>query len=104
MEKQSVLHILGVCLWPYLSSMHSACTVLYCNLWSVWLYHTFSTLSHIWHDFRRSVIEHKMCVLISVQDFSELSLILRRTQRDIFVTIHSSSRKVSFFFSDFNEI
>jgi hypothetical protein len=24
----------------------------------------FSTLSHKWHDFRKKIIEHKMCVLI----------------------------------------
>jgi len=33
-EKQSLLHILSVCVcvWPYFSTMHSASTVLYCHL------------------------------------------------------------------------
>jgi hypothetical protein len=26
---------------PYLSATQSSCTVLYCHLWPVWLYHTF---------------------------------------------------------------
>jgi len=32
-----------VCLYslPYLSNKHSACSVLYCHLWSVTLYHIF---------------------------------------------------------------
>jgi hypothetical protein len=34
--------------------------VLYCHLWSAWLYHIFFTLPHTWHDFRKEVIEHKM--------------------------------------------
>ena len=30
-----------VCVLPYLSSMQSACAVLYCHLLSVWPYHIF---------------------------------------------------------------
>jgi hypothetical protein len=33
-----------MCLYPYLSSMQSACAVLYFHLWSVLLYHIFSQL------------------------------------------------------------
>jgi hypothetical protein len=43
----------------------------------------FSTLSHKRHDFRKNVIEHKVCVLIlSMQLFSEKCLLLRRIKRD----------------------
>jgi len=45
--------------------MQCACAVLYCHLWPVWLYHTLSTLSHKWYDFRKKFIEYTMCVLIS---------------------------------------
>jgi hypothetical protein len=38
----------------------------------------FSTLSHKRHDFRKSVIEHKTCVLIFSTILSEAFLILRR--------------------------
>jgi hypothetical protein len=40
MEKQLVLNVVCVCmcLQPELSSMQSACAVLYCRLWPVWLY------------------------------------------------------------------
>jgi hypothetical protein len=37
MEKQSELHILIVCLYPYLCGMKRACAVLYYYLWPVWL-------------------------------------------------------------------
>ena len=36
----------------------------YFHLWPLQLYNIFSTLSQKRHDFRKNVIEHKMCVLI----------------------------------------
>jgi hypothetical protein len=71
--------------------MQSACAVLYCHLWPVWLYHIFSTLSHKRHDFREKVIEHKMCVLISLQLSPETFVILRRIWRDIIINVHRST-------------
>jgi hypothetical protein len=50
-------------------STQSACAILYCHLWPVWLYHIFSTLSHKRHVFRKKVIEHKMYVLIFSTNF-----------------------------------
>jgi hypothetical protein len=35
------MHILSVCLYPYLSSMQSERILLYCHLWSVRIYHIF---------------------------------------------------------------
>jgi hypothetical protein len=54
------------------------------------------TLSHKRHDFRkkRTVIEHKMCVLIFLQLLSETFLILRRTERDMIKNVYWSSCKV----------
>jgi hypothetical protein len=55
----------------------------------------FSTLAHKRHDFRKNVIEHKMCVLIfSTKLFSETFLIMRRIQRDTIINVHKSSCKV----------
>jgi hypothetical protein len=54
----------------------------------------FSTLSHKRHDFRKKVIEHKICVLIFSTNLSKTFLILRRIQRDIVINVHRSSCKV----------
>jgi hypothetical protein len=51
----------------------------------------FSTLLHKLHDFRGGggkVIEHKMCVSISCTTLSETFLVVRRTQRDIMISVH----------------
>jgi hypothetical protein len=70
----------------------------------------FPTLSHKRHDFRKKVIERKMCVLIfsttfvwniSLQRLSETFLFITRIQRDI--NVHRSSCKVPLFLSDFND-
>ena len=54
----------------------------------------FTTLCHKRHDFRKSVVEHKMCVLICVQLLFENFHILRRTERDMFKGVYWSSCKV----------
>jgi hypothetical protein len=54
----------------------------------------FPTLSHKRQEFRKKVIQCKMCVLISLQPFSETFLIIRRTERDITINVNRSSRKV----------
>jgi hypothetical protein len=41
LEKQQVLHIGSLCLQPYLSSMKSACVVLYYHLWLLRFCHIF---------------------------------------------------------------
>jgi len=59
----------------------------------------FSTLSHKRHDLGEKVIEHKTCVLI----FSTATfIILRSTQQDIFINVHSLHVKYPFSVSDFN--
>ena len=60
----------------------------------------FSTFDHERHDFQEKVIEHKMCVLIFSTILSETFLILRRTQRDIIINVHT----FLLFLSDFNVI
>jgi hypothetical protein len=40
-EKQQLLHVLMVCLWPLLPGMQSELAVLCSYPWPVWLYHRF---------------------------------------------------------------
>ena len=54
----------------------------------------FSTLRHKRRDFRSDITEHEMCVLILSTVLAETFLILKRTERDIIIYIHTSSRKV----------
>ena len=61
----------------------------------------FSTLSHKRHDFREEVIKHKMCVLILSTNFSEIFLILRKTERDIIINAHWSSCRIIMVFVRF---
>jgi hypothetical protein len=48
----------------YLECATAAFNERYCLLWPVRLYDIFCTLSHNRHDFRKTVTEQKMCVLI----------------------------------------
>jgi hypothetical protein len=64
--------------------------LVYFHLWSVGLYHIFSTLYHK-ARFSGKACEHKMCVLIFSMNLSKLFLILRRIQVDIFINVHMSS-------------
>jgi hypothetical protein len=56
-----------------------------------------STLSNKEHDFRKKIIEHKICVSISLQLYSETLLILRRIEKDIVINVLKSSCKVPIF-------
>jgi hypothetical protein len=40
------------------------------------------------------IIEHKMCVRIYLKSLSELFLILRRSERDITINVHTSLCKL----------
>jgi hypothetical protein len=50
----------------------------------------FSTLSHKRKDFRKKFTENKMRVLIFSTILSEIFLILKRTEQDIFKNVHRS--------------
>jgi hypothetical protein len=54
----------------------------------------FSILSHKRHNFRKEVMEYKMCVLIFSTTLSETFLILRRNQQDIIINVHRCSCKI----------
>ena len=81
--------------------MQSACAILYCHLWPVWLYHIFSTLCHKDTTFEKGVIKHKICVLIFYTNLSGTFLIIRRIQRDIIITVYSYLCKVPVIFIRF---
>jgi hypothetical protein len=68
-EKIQVLHILCVCLWPWLSSMQSAYAVLYCHLWPVLLYRTSLHYLISGTILGKKVTESKMCILIFFTKF-----------------------------------
>jgi len=74
--------------------MQCACAVLSSVVCPALQY--FSTLSHKRHDFRRNVIQHKMCVLIFSTTLSETIFILRRNERDMINNVYRSSCKVPF--------
>ena len=82
-----------MCLAPQISIMQ--CTELYRHASCLPL-PGFSTLSHKRHDLRRKTLLKIKCVSwFSSQVLSETFLILRRTQRDIIINVHTSSCKVT---------
>ena len=53
-----------------------------------------STLSQKRQDFRKTVTDHKMCVLLSLQLLSEKCLTLRKVYGDIVIKVKTCSCKV----------
>jgi hypothetical protein len=58
----------------------------YCHIWPIWLY--FSTLSPKRHDFRKKILNINCVFRFSLHLFSEIFLIPRRTELDIFINVH----------------
>ena len=77
----------------------------YCHLWPARLYSIFSTLSHKPHDFRKKVVQHKMCVLIFFTIFvwiiSHYKKKWARYDKKIYIGLHV---EYLLFFLDFKEI
>ena len=63
---------------------------------------TFFTLSHKRHDFRKKVIECKMCLILTITVF-ERFLISRRFQRDTIISMCRPSCKLPGILQGFNE-
>jgi hypothetical protein len=83
--------------------MQSACAVLYCHVWPVWLYHIFTHYLINGTIFGKKFIEQKCVFRFSLQLLSETFLIIRRIQRDITINVHRCSCKVPLLLSNFNE-
>jgi hypothetical protein len=89
---------------PKLSSMHSACAVLYCHLWPVWFNDIFTHYFINGAIFEGKKSSNIKCVFwITLQFLSETFLILRRIQRDIIINCIDLHVKYPLFQSDFNE-
>ena len=54
----------------------------------------FSTILHKRQNLGENIIEKIMCVLIFYTNLSEIFCILRRSERDVIINAHRSSRKV----------
>jgi hypothetical protein len=83
--------------------MQSACAVLYCHLWPVWLYHIFPHYLIYGTIFGKKLLNIKCVFWFYLQLLSETFLFLRRNQRDIIINVHRSSYKVPLLLSDLNE-
>jgi len=74
--------------------MQYACAVLYCQLWSVWLYLIFSTLPHKRHDFRKQLNTNNVCFDFLYNSRSETFFFQRIAERDVTKNIYRASCKV----------
>jgi hypothetical protein len=97
-EKQPVLNILSACI-RVLVIRHAKCMrrVILSSVTCLALPHL-TAVSYKRRDFLDGVIERKICVFrFSLQLMSETFLIPRRTEREVIISVHKSSR--SFFFT-----
>jgi len=71
------------------------CAVLYCHLWSVWLYHNSPYCIINGTIFRKENTQPRMRILMLSTSLSEILLILKIIQRDIIIKVQKTSCKVS---------
>jgi len=83
-----------VCIfWSYLSSIQSACGLLYCHLWPVWLYYFFPPHYLINGKF----FDKKFVWIFNFSSFlSQTYFDLRRNERDVIIFALSYSWKLPF--------
>jgi hypothetical protein len=72
LEKQNLLHILRVCLLPYLSSLHSACALLFCHLWPVRHYRIFQHYLKNGTICRRTLLDIKCVFWFSLHLYNSI--------------------------------
>jgi hypothetical protein len=85
-EKQYVLHIM--------SGMQSACAVIYCHLWPVWVHRIFTHYLINGKIFGKTFLNLNYVVRFSIERLPKTLLILRRIQRDLSINVRKSSCKV----------
>ena len=95
--------MLSECLVPYLSSKQSACAVLYCHVWSIWLYHIFSHYLINGAISWKTLLNMKRVFWFSLQILSETFLRLRRVQRNIVINVQHLHEKYLFLWTDCKE-
>jgi hypothetical protein len=79
--------------------MQCACAVLYCHLWPIWLYNVFPLyLIKGAICGKKSVLNTKCVLWLSLQRLSDTFLILRRTERDMVKNVYWPSCKVPVIF------
>jgi hypothetical protein len=83
--------------------MQSACAVLYCHPWPVWLCYIFPYYLINGTIFGKKILRIKCPFWFSLQLLSETFLVIKRIQRDIIINVHRCSCKVPLLLSDFNE-
>ena len=94
-----------VCMFVCVFSInYSACIALapYCQLWPVRLYSIFPYISYAVR-FKKKISNIKCVFWFSLQLLAKTFLILRRNERDMFISIHRSSCKVPVILVRFNE-
>jgi len=86
--------------------MYTSCNAHepYCHLWPVRLCCIFPLYLINSKIFEKKNIEYRMCILISLQLFSETFLILRKSKRDMIKNVYCFPCKAPLLLSDLNEI
>ena len=74
--------------------MQSACAVSYCRVACLAVSCFFYTLPHKRHDFRKKVMEHKMCGLLFCTTFVWHISHSKKNKQDMIINVHRSSCKV----------
>jgi hypothetical protein len=77
-----------------LFSTQSACAVLYCHLWPVWLYHIFAHYLINGTIFGKKLLNIKRVFGFSLQFFVWNISHSKKIQRDIIINVRRSSCKV----------
>ena len=121
--KSNKYYLFYVCVYVCVCARSCVCRASYpacnspapfCHLWPVMacpFLQYFSTLFHNRHDFRKTIIGHKMCVLFCSPALSETFLILRRAEPDVIKNDHvryplflSNSHETGILLTDFLNI
>lgn len=103
MEKQQVLCIPSVCLWPQLSSIPSACIVLYCHFWPVSLNNIFPLYLVNGMIFRKQFLDVEHAFWFSVHLLSETFFFPGIIQQYVIIIMHTFLCNVPLFLSELCE-
>ena len=97
-EKQSPLSFLSVCFCSLSYPTYNV-DVPYCHLWFAWLYQIFPHYLINGTIFEKQLLNIRCLFRFSLQTLSEIFLILRRNERNMYIGLHV---KYPLFLSHFN--